>query len=473
MPYLYRFRSTQALLDKYQELDSQHIYFCPPEDLNDPMEGYKNVFWKGDSVVWTNLLRHYLLNVLKTTSIAAITGQDFTPDDCINLVHQTDHDLPQAPIRDIYHGACANLLRQPEISRLISTLSSSPNEIRRDELALYLRLIHPLVVRIVFNALEELGLAPTKESSALDKQIACLKDRLNDLLSLRESVTEAQDGLFSVHANAIMQMSLIRRLNDTPAQEARWRIFIIESFPNYYLRSLERLIHPDFHVACFVENPTHASMWGTYGDGHKGVCLKFRTKHNTQGEHSIDLLRVNGFSASKDGVVESYDYVSHPFARVNYSDDFPEIDFFESIATLPRFKLESWFVGKAGERSTNAARMLREDKEWRQEYWQTFHRSCTTKSIEWRHEAEYRLTLFSSLTRFDSRESRKLKYRFSDLAGIVFGIKTGEEEKLEIIRIVKKKCQSEGRADFEFLQARYSDRMRKIELVPLSLLSMK
>jgi hypothetical protein len=66
-PYLYRFRSTDAVLDAYEELVKQEIYFSSPEELNDPMEGYKDVFWAGDRIVWRNLLRHYLLCLLQTT----------------------------------------------------------------------------------------------------------------------------------------------------------------------------------------------------------------------------------------------------------------------------------------------------------------------------------------------------------------------------------------------------------------------
>jgi len=39
--HLYRFRRADAVLDKYEELSRQEIYFSPPEELNDPMEGYK------------------------------------------------------------------------------------------------------------------------------------------------------------------------------------------------------------------------------------------------------------------------------------------------------------------------------------------------------------------------------------------------------------------------------------------------
>lgn len=54
--HLYRFRAAEAILDLYNELSKQEIYFAAPEKLNDPMEGYKDVFWSGDLIVWRNLI---------------------------------------------------------------------------------------------------------------------------------------------------------------------------------------------------------------------------------------------------------------------------------------------------------------------------------------------------------------------------------------------------------------------------------
>jgi hypothetical protein len=39
----YRFRSVDALLGERAELDSQEIYFASPAELNDPMEGFKDL----------------------------------------------------------------------------------------------------------------------------------------------------------------------------------------------------------------------------------------------------------------------------------------------------------------------------------------------------------------------------------------------------------------------------------------------
>ena len=51
----YRFRSMEYLLgDKYQELERKTIYFASPDQLNDPMEGFRDIMWSGDKIVWTN-----------------------------------------------------------------------------------------------------------------------------------------------------------------------------------------------------------------------------------------------------------------------------------------------------------------------------------------------------------------------------------------------------------------------------------
>ena len=62
MQFFYPFRTTDALLGERDELRKQEIYFAPPDQLNDPMEGFKDVYWQGDRIVWTNLIRHYLLS---------------------------------------------------------------------------------------------------------------------------------------------------------------------------------------------------------------------------------------------------------------------------------------------------------------------------------------------------------------------------------------------------------------------------
>src|ERR1700674_4698245 len=100
--HLYRFRPGDVILDKYEELANQEIYFSPPEELNDPMKGYKDVFWSGDHILWRNLFRHYLLCLLQTISLCVVIGAKFDRTDLKTMVFSAFENLPDAPVRAIY-----------------------------------------------------------------------------------------------------------------------------------------------------------------------------------------------------------------------------------------------------------------------------------------------------------------------------------------------------------------------------------
>ena len=80
MTELYRFRSINYLLGKYNELENQSIYFASPEKLNDPLEGLRNIFWQGDQIVWRNFFKQYIYCLLRTTIHQKICGDLITRD---------------------------------------------------------------------------------------------------------------------------------------------------------------------------------------------------------------------------------------------------------------------------------------------------------------------------------------------------------------------------------------------------------
>ena len=120
--------------------------------------------------------------------------------------------------------------------------------------------------------------------------------------------------------------------------------------------------------------------------------------------------------------------------------------------------------------SLSAKDILADLDAWREKYWDAFSLATTTKLPDWEQENEYRALLYGLVQDFKGPSSRKLKYRFGDLQGVIFGIKTSPADKLEILRIIDSKCRKEGRADFEFYQAYYSPRTAKIEAAKLTLL---
>ena len=149
---LYRFRRASAVLDEFHELERQEIYFASAEELNDPMEGYKDVFWQGDSIVWHNLLRHFIL-VLMSMVHRRLGGPAFGDADIRKVIFHTAEDLPPPPAtaREIYAQICRDFFSHAEINTLVQKLGSMTRPVRREELSHYLRAIQTHVLILVLN----------------------------------------------------------------------------------------------------------------------------------------------------------------------------------------------------------------------------------------------------------------------------------------------------------------------------------
>jgi hypothetical protein len=236
----------------------------------------------------------------------------------------------------------------------------------------------------------------------------------------------------------------VRRLN-----------YLFYTFPDRYVdAAVEQLVHPAWRVACFSATCTNASTWAAYGDEHRGVALVFKPQAE-QGRSFIPLIGVIGVGMGKGedsrlikgnikGVLE----------RVTYSSQLPEIEFFQSLGNLPRRKLErAWHANRAGERSMLIDNAMSDSEAWRNAYWASFKSVTTTKLEDWKHEEEYRIVRPDSSGLLS--DAPCVEYEFSSLVGIVFGMRTSEPHKLEIMKQVWAQCKRTGRKDFKFYQVAY------------------
>jgi hypothetical protein len=71
---------------------------------------------------------------------------------------------------------------------------------------------------------------------------------------------------------------------------------------------------------------------------------------------------------------------------------------------------------------------------------------------------------------FSDPKSRITTYEFKQLEGIIFGIKTPIEKKIEICKIIEEKCRAANRTDFKFYQAYYAQEKGSIEHREMTLL---
>ena len=478
---IYRLRSAKYLIGKYQELRRQEIYFADSAELNDPMEGFRDIVWRGDVVVWQNLFRNYISCLNHSVILARLLGNADTilPEQIPIEGLANENETPMAAA--ILDELCCKVFDRCKLHGLMQDLASTNHAVRRDELLIYLKHIHYITLEEIQNIHIRHGTAPEKAHSTALRNPAASIPNLPVLIQRfyeeqPETARSALEALFSVSNLMSDNTNLMHKYNSSKQKagaESPTKLnhdFIALDFPGVYLNQLPRILYPDWYVACFLEDCRDSSIWAHYGDNHEGACLVFDATLES-GQLGLELRRITGSSSHKDKhsgkmtTKPTWSFCPMPLHKISYRDELKELDFFRSIGVLPTGKLLSkWYKDHAGRRSTCSDHISSDNMEsWRNGYWEKFYGDITVKTQHWAHEKEIRLILSSSYSDLTEQTSRKLTYRFRSLRGVIFGINMTDKEKMQIIDIALEKCREENRDDFEFFQAYYSHNTNAIE----------
>ena len=84
------------------------------------------------------------------------------------------------------------------------------------------------------------------------------------------------DALFWAGEAQFEQVALLAQANVPNRAKKAPLLFLSGIFPRAYLSALDKVVFSDWYVACFSSRPDNHSMWSTYADGHRGVCLMFK-----------------------------------------------------------------------------------------------------------------------------------------------------------------------------------------------------
>jgi hypothetical protein len=219
------------------------------------------------------------------------------------------------------------------------------------------------------------------------------------------------------------------------------------------MEKINQLIYPQTYISCFMEDCRNASLWAQYTDNHQGVCLKFKQNLNDNGDEMLMLYSTILYYGNGD---RRKDYTPHLLKKVRYRNTRPQMDFFKSLCNIPlKILCEYWYSDEDGKASKCISPF--DYQEWHESQWKKYSDILSIKSLDWEKENEYRIILPDLISSYSDVNERKLKYRFEDLEGIIFGYKTDIKVKLQIIKIIEEKCKSAGRTDFDFFQADFGE----------------
>lgn len=349
-----------------------------------------------------------------------------------------------------------------EYGEVIDKIAERTTTITLYELHSYLRVIHTFIFDIIEkHYIPNIPFHIKNDTEALNKTnknniiqaINATEQLENKSLKLNND-KQNTDTIANLHE---ILKTIIDSMNLNPLLQhlTKNQRFMQYSFPDTYLQNLDKLMYPEYRVACFLKEAYNSSVWGHYADGHRGVCLIFKS-HNKY----LNLFGINPFSEEKQNHTLE-------FKAIHYKS-FDKIDFFENVcARLTGRELSYWYQNENGEKSPIMSKIFANEYKWRKKYWKKAEKRLLTKTKDWKYEKEYRLTINSFLKDKIEGQERIFKYNFNDLDGIIFGINTPQDAKEKIIDIVRQKCKNNNRQEFNLYQAYYCDKNKNIQYVPL------
>ncbi|TFH90474.1 DUF2971 domain-containing protein [Vibrio ouci] len=404
MEEIYRFRNLKALLQGdpkqgyFGELENQSIYFAFPEELNDPVEGLRNIHWTGDRVVWENLVRNYSLTL--TNSILA---HELSEDDFHNHIDSIDlflmpSTIPTEKYKELYGRIARKVIRNPHVRFVLDIITAFERCIRKDELLFHLDSIHLVVMKIVNRELsKEIPEAFDYKANAPKPSFKCLVSKYRPIIEAvrkldRADMQSYMDQFLEAQIQYLTAMQLKMGFYDDERDHTH-RFFVLE-FPKDYIESLQALLFPAWATSCFVSDSENSAMWGHYADSHKGCCLIFKPMNE-----SLRLYNVPG-TAPTGGK-------SFPFHRIDYKHGAGDVDFFKSMGRLPLDLIkDNWMHSKNGHISDCFDYYKQSNgSDFRQHYWSNFIRDITRKTKDWDYENEYRLINEESFVELGPKES--------------------------------------------------------------------
>lgn len=384
-------------------------------------------------------------------------------DLCPEITKMTPDDLPTNKFKEAYKTFLALLEKSPKIQQLKKILSNK-KEISKTTLQSLLFLFNPEFINllkvvskdIIKNDLLQNISFKENPNENLEKIITQTDSKKLDILG--EAVNKQIEQFDLIAAYNYYSKNNNNQSPDLAENTQNGYIKTVLSFHTFhtfYTNAVESSIYDEYYVACFSEKKDDSTMWGHYAEGHQGICLVFEIDIKDTGSQ---LFMDNGRKID--------------FLKVNYTDDPLNINIFENMGYIPIPKLNKYWL--THDEDISPLSSFYSNSEYPKKYWERYTKKTTLKSTHWFRENEYRAVMNLSL--LDKQKlkpsARILKYDISQLTGIIFGMRTPEQIKLDLIKALDEILSKSQKQSFKFYQAGYETKNNQLTISELTLIKL-
>jgi len=155
---LYHYRSVETAI---KEIREGTIYFADVSELNDPIEGYVQMYWQGDKPAWEGLFRNYICSLHQSITLYLLDAEDVKIKECSVLIDA--HHFDKLPLGAILSKISEEFLRDKYVQGIISYLAHDRRRCSAELLRLALRAMHEIAFAICVRNMKECGVIPKEQ----------------------------------------------------------------------------------------------------------------------------------------------------------------------------------------------------------------------------------------------------------------------------------------------------------------------
>ena len=436
--YFYRFRKLKHIFE-YKELENLEIYFASNEELNDPMEAYKTVIFQGDSIMWHNLFKNYILCLSRFIFINILKGDNdkLIQLDASNILTSFDNKTYTTVYYDLFMDIYSKF--REHFTKEINHIFCKNNIITEEMLKVYLYILNNIIINIISMYYYK------KSTKEINQYIINSKQDIFNILNSYKISFDKNKKSRNIIAKQYYEDLLIPPLTDRdkfPFNNELSHYIFGGRFTDEYVNYLTSFVRFKVYTSSFNADYTNPVMWSHYTENHNGICLIYNNINN-----KMKFFKDETYTKEippKNVTLE--------FIKMQYRfKDYP-INFFYAFLSSNKEILDNWTKDILTNKKSKIYDKFKYNKKYQQNILNLIANPLN-KSRHWSYEKEYRLILNNKSIL--EKEDRKYRYDFKYLNGIIFGIKTPLSKKLKIIEIIKELCKKHNRNidTFNFYQA--------------------
>ena len=365
-------------------LEESKFWMSNYKYLNDPLEDFNCIVFKGDEINWKCFIRQYVFSYivyLKTDNI------DFVK---------------------VIYSLCDNKIINSQIKKDINKVLNDTYTI---QLCKYLcdREVYIKEVKLWFRYLTSYWLTKISGVFSNDEMNLINEISIYDLSFINNVLHNKKHKTID---NKIIEVEWYDYYIDSKVDK---KIKILSFYEDFFNEILNTMI-PNYMIYSLSERYDSSLMWSHYANSHKGLCLEY------------EINEVSDFIEEKD----KDQYYSR---KVRYSDIVFPLNFFKDNVQLLIRAVRDNYHSLSKKIKTDFIKKYNDEK-YEKELKATFNLKLSSKTLDWKNENEMRI-VYSVADISDKTKGKLVKYKSSSLKSITFGTLTRKKDIVKVCKTCK------------------------------------